>query len=69
VTAIPRAADLPAGSVVATADQVWTEVGLSDEWSWQESGAEGYVSNARVDEYLRDGRAQVLRVGNGTEEA
>lgn len=60
---VVNVADLPTGSVVATADQVWMK---HAESLWSDTGSwDNPVRDFEIDDKVRAG-AQVLRVGDGT---
>ncbi len=67
MTANPRAVDLPVGSVVATTEHAYIRADNSRHYPWRVTNG-GRYSNHDIDEALAAG-AQVLRVGDGTEEA
>ncbi len=62
----PRAADLPVGSVVATATKAYVRTDLPNFYAWSISDSEWHVPDESVDRAIADG-AQVLRVGDGSD--
>jgi hypothetical protein len=63
------AADLPEGSVVATATIAWMMVHPGSDAPWRSTGSLARrVNDERVQHALDSGRATVLRVGTGRRE-
>ncbi len=61
-----RAADLPAGSIVASDTRVWIKHGDGpNDAPWLRTGSSDAVTNARIKEVLKSGRGHVLRYGYG----
>ncbi len=63
MTGVPRAADLPDGSVVADRDVVYIKNHPSKTAQWRGTNG-GYVGDWRVDQALAEGAA-VVRHGYG----
>jgi hypothetical protein len=61
------AADLPVGSIVATASIAWIMVHPGSDGPWRSTGPTAYVrvNHGRVQAELDSGRATVLRYGTG----
>ncbi len=66
MTAIPRAVDLPIGSVVADTEHAYFRADDDRHHPWRVTNG-GRYAHFHIDEAL-DAGATVLRVGDGTEE-
>ncbi len=64
----PSAANLPAGSVVATIGGAFfkEEDSAETQHPWGASHVNRATSDADIDELIRDGRGTILRVGTGS---